>query len=89
MEDPKIITNGENTLVDVELDGKPRRVSVSREWIEDRLNLSSQEAANLTTEQRQEFIKAHLGEIISAANAKRDHTSNIADLIFVHTRDYG
>jgi hypothetical protein len=67
MESDSVRTIGENTLVDVWIDGKVRSIVVSRSAIERFGQLPPDAAAALSDDERNEFVRAHLGQVVSAA----------------------
>jgi hypothetical protein len=66
METDSIRTSGENTLVDIWIDGKMRSVSVSGEAIAAFLRLAPDRAA-LGDEDRREFVRTHLDLVVNMA----------------------
>ena len=70
METDSVRTSGENTLVDVWIDGKMRSIAVSRDAIAAFLHLSSARAAALSDEDRREFVRTRLSVVVSAAKDK-------------------
>lgn len=87
MTDQPITTNGDSTLVDLVIDGRLRRVSVSRDWIDARFGMRPGSAAVPTSKQREDFVRAHLSEVVAAAQAKLGRTNPDADLVMVQTKD--
>jgi hypothetical protein len=66
METDSIRTSGENTLVDIWIDGKMRSISVSGEAIAAFLRLAPDQAA-LADEDRREFVRTHLDLVVNMA----------------------
>lgn len=67
METDSIRTSGENTVVDIWIDGKMRSVSVSGDAIAAFLRLTPDKAATLGDEERREFVRMHLDLVVSTA----------------------
>jgi hypothetical protein len=67
MENDTVRTTGDNTLVDMWIDGKLRAIAVSRRAIEAFLRLPLDRAAALTDDDRNEFVRTHLTLILQAA----------------------
>jgi hypothetical protein len=67
MENDVVRTSGENTLVDLWLEGRFRSITVLRSAIEVYLRASQEEAALMTALDRREFVRTHLGLIGRAA----------------------
>jgi hypothetical protein len=73
MENDTVRTTGDNTLVDMWIDGKLRAIAVSRRAIEAFLRLPPDQAAALSDDDRNEFVRTHLTLILqSAAERLRD-----------------
>lgn len=68
MESDSIRSSGNNTLVDVWVEGKLRAISVAREAIE--TFLGSKLPAAMSDEDRCEFVRTHLPEIVAAVQVK-------------------
>ena len=84
MQKGPIKSNGDRVLVDVEIDGKERRVSITREAIWEYLRLPPKAAASMTLAERQEFVRTHLPEVIAAAKRKLGVTNASADLVMIN-----
>ena len=67
MENDTVRTTGDNTLVDMWIDGKLRAIAVSRRAIEAFLRLPPDRAAALSDDNRNEFVRTHLTLILQAA----------------------
>ena len=67
METDSIRTSGENTLVDIWIDGKMRSICVSGEAIAALLRLTPDRAAKLGDEDRREFVRTHLDLVVNVA----------------------
>ena len=74
METDSIRTSGENTLVDIWIDGKMRSISVSGEAIAAFLRLTPDRATALGDEDRREFVRTHLDLVVNMA---RDQLRNM------------
>lgn len=61
MENDTVRTLGDNTLVDIWIEGKSRAITISREAIEARAGTASSEG------ERREFVRTNLGLIVRAA----------------------
>lgn len=67
MENDTVRTTGDNTLVDMWIDGKLRAIAVSRQAIEAFLRLPPDRAAALSDDDRNEFVRTNLTLILQAA----------------------
>ena len=67
MENDSVRTIGEETLVDVWVEGKMRSIVVPRAAIEALGNLSPGKVQLMSDEQRNAFVRDHLGLVVSAA----------------------
>lgn len=67
METDSIRTSGENTVVDIWIDGKMRSVSVSGDAIGAFLRLAPEKAAALADEDRREFVRMNLDLVVNKA----------------------
>jgi hypothetical protein len=67
MESDSVRSSGEFTVVDIWVAGKLRCVSVSRDAIDGFLQLPADRAAAFTDDDRREFVRTHLSQIVSAA----------------------
>jgi hypothetical protein len=68
MDNDAVRTSGDQTLVDMWIDGKSRTVSISRAAIEAHLQLNPDRAAAMTDEDRREFVRGNLKLLASAAS---------------------
>jgi len=66
METDSIRSSGDNTLVDIWIDGKMRSIAVSGEAIAAFLRLAPDQAA-LADEDRREFVRTHLDLVVNMA----------------------
>src|SRR5436190_12183246 len=89
MENDSIRTSGEDTLVDVWVDGKMRSVAVSRDAIAAFLHLPPDRAATLTDEARREFVRTNLSKVVSAAKDRLRNTDPGADSIMIEAGPVG
>lgn len=87
MENDSVRSSGDSTVVDIWIAGKLRGVSVTREAIEAFLQLPPDRAATLTPEDRREFVRTHLGEVITAATTKLHETSFDAATVVIEPGD--
>ncbi len=85
MESDSVRSAGEFTVVDMWVEGKLRCISVSRDAIEGFLRLSPERAAALTDEDRREFVRTHLGQIVAAAKTQLQSLDPTADSIVIGT----
>ena len=67
METDSIRTSGENTVVDIWIDGKMRSVSVSGDAIAAFLRLPPDKAVAVSDEDRREFVRMHLDLVVNKA----------------------
>jgi len=68
MENDSIRASGNNTLVDVWVEGKLRAISVTREAIE--TFLGSKLPQNMSEDDRCEFVRTHLPQVVAAVQVK-------------------
>ncbi len=85
MDDGKVATSGDNTIVNVVLGIHPRRVSVSREAIEDYLHLTPDAAAKMSAAERRAFVQTNFMMVITAADRKLERTTTPSDVIVIDT----
>jgi len=83
MESDSVRSSGEFTVVDMWVEGKLRCISVSREAIEGFLRLPSDRAAALTDDDRREFVRMNLGQIVAAAKTQLESMDPTADNIVI------
>ena len=67
MESDSVRAMGDSTLVDLWIDGKFRAITISRQAIESYLQLAPGDAASMSETDRREFVRVHLGLVVSAA----------------------
>ena len=89
MENDGIRTNGGNTLVDIWIDGKLRSICVSRTAIETFLKLRPERAAAMSEEDRCEFVRTRLRQVVTAARDRLHATNPAADSIFIDAGQLG
>jgi hypothetical protein len=73
MENDTVRTLGDDTLVDIWIEGKSRAIVITRDAIETYLGLGSREAADMNDAGRCEFVRTNLGLIVRSAT-ERIHT---------------
>ena len=83
MENDSVRSMGESTLVDVWINGKMRSVCVSRAAIEGFLKPSSQAAAAMSDDDRREFVRTHLAEVVEAAKDRLGGKDSGAESILI------
>jgi hypothetical protein len=83
MESDSVRSAGEFTVVDMWVEGKLRCVSVSRDAIDGFLRLSPERAAALTDEDRREFVRTHLGQVVAAAKTQLQSIDPTSDSIVI------
>jgi hypothetical protein len=89
MENDSVRTSGDVTLVDMWIDGKLRAISLSRDAIGAFLRLPPDRAGSLTEDERREFVRTHLSQVVTAAkNALRDGDPH-ADTVMIDPGQFG
>jgi hypothetical protein len=83
MENDTVRTTGDNTLVDMWIDGKLRAIAVSRRAIEAFLRLPPERAAALSEDDRNEFVRTHLALILQAAAERLRDTDRGASSVTI------
>jgi hypothetical protein len=83
MENDTVRTTGDNTLVDMWIDGKLRAIAVSRRAIEAFLRLTPDRAAALSEDDRNEFVRTHLALILQAAAERLRDTDRGASSVII------
>lgn len=83
METDSIRTSGENTVVDIWIEGKMRSVSVSGDAIAAFLRLTPDKASTLADEDRREFVRMHLDLVVKTARDRLRDTDAGADAIMI------
>lgn len=79
---------GDSTLVDLWIEGKFRAISISRQAIETYLELAPADAASMSETDRREFVREHLGLVVSAATALL-HSKPGAETIVIEAGQLG
>jgi hypothetical protein len=80
MENDSIRASGTDTLVDIWIDGKLRAISITNEAIAAFVGF---EQAGLSDEQRCEFIRTHLPQVVVAVKLPRNDTAPDADTVVI------
>jgi hypothetical protein len=88
MENDSVRTMGDSTVVDLWIEGKFRAVTISRQAIESYLQLSPDAALSMGETERREFVRTHLGLIVSAATVLL-HADPGADTIVIDAGQLG
>lgn len=81
MEGDSIRTSGNDTFVDIWIEGKVRSICISRAAID--AHLGFDRGANLSEDERREFVRANLPLVISAAKSRLAETGPTADSIMI------
>ena len=85
MENDSVRTSGETTLLDMWIAGKLRSISVSRAAVEAWLQLPP--GRSTTDDERREFVRTHLGEVVTVATQKLERTDPAAGAISIDAAD--
>src|SRR5690348_8275903 len=88
MESDSVRAMGDSTLVDLWIEGKFRAITISRQAIENYLRLAPGDAASMSETDRREFVRLHLGLVVSAATALL-HSNPGAETIVVEAGQLG
>lgn len=86
MENDSIRASGSNTLVDIWIDGKLRAICVEREAID--AFLGYDRSAELTENDRCEFVRMHLPLVVRAATTRLQETDPRADTVLIGGGDF-
>jgi hypothetical protein len=78
-------TQDGNTELQAWVGGESRNIAVTREAIEAYLDLNSEKAAAMSAEARCQFVRDHLGTVISAAKRKMEPSDRAADVVTIRT----
>jgi len=70
MENDTVRTLGDDTLVDIWIEGKSRAIVITRDAIETYLGLGSPEAAGMNDAGRCEFVRTNLSLIVRSATER-------------------
>jgi hypothetical protein len=81
MENDSIRASGTDTLVDIWIDGKLRAISVAQEAIGAYLGFD--QAADMSDNDRCEFVRTNLPLVIKAAKARLRETGPTADTVII------
>jgi hypothetical protein len=73
----------DDVVVRLEIRAQDRRVTVTREALEDFLQLTPKEAGEITMEQRLERVQKNLPSVIAAVHRKIDTGNTNADAIVI------
>ena len=84
MTNEEVKPHGDATLVSIELDGMWRRITITREAIEEHLHLSSEKAAAMTEHERCEFVRTHLPYVFAAVRRKIRGSETARHIILRH-----
>ncbi len=86
MENDSIRASGTDTLVDIWIDGKLRAISITNEAIAAFVGF---ERAGLSDEQRCEFIRTHLPQVVVAVKLRLIDTAPDADTVVIDVGQLG
>jgi hypothetical protein len=89
MENDSVRTIGDCTLVDIWISGKLRGISVSRGAIDAFRQLTPGRAAEMSDEDRRQFVTANLGIIVSAAAKKLAGANPGSETVLLEAGDIG
>jgi len=89
MENDSVRSSGENTLVDMWIDGRLCAISVSREAIEAFLRMPPERAAAMSDDDRREFVRTHLSLVLTAAARGLRSTDPAADTVTIEAGQLG
>jgi hypothetical protein len=67
MDNDAVRSSGDRTIVDMWIEGKFRSISVTKAAIEAHLGLSAERAAEMTDDERRDFVRANLKLLAGAA----------------------
>jgi hypothetical protein len=81
MEGDSIRTSGNDTFVDIWIEGKVRSICISRAAID--AHLGFDRGTNLSEDDRREFVRSNLPLLISAAKTRLAETGPTADSILI------
>jgi len=82
MESDSLRSSGEFTVVDMWVEGKLRSISVSRSAIESFLRLPAG-TSTMTDEDRREFVRTHLAQVVAAAKTQLQSMDADTDSIVI------
>lgn len=87
MENDSIRASGSSTLVDVWVNGKLRAISVTSDAIEAFLGVSR--AKGMSEDERCEFVRGHLPQLVTAVKARLRDTDPDADSVVIDIGQLG
>jgi hypothetical protein len=87
MENDSIRASGNDTLVDMWINGKLRAISISRDAIAS--YIGSDRAASMSEGDRCEFIRTHLPLVVSAVRAKLRDSNPSAESVVIEAGELG
>ena len=87
MENDSIRASGNDTLVDIWINGKLRAICVSREAIDAFVGLNR--AIGMSDEDRCEFVRGHLPLVVTAVKARLAETGPAADRVVIDAGQLG
>ncbi len=82
--EPQFVASDGDVVVQMEIRDLDREIIVTREAFEDLFQLSSNEAAELTLEQRCDRVRKNLPAVIAAVHRKIDLGQAAASLIVIY-----
>lgn len=85
MENDSIRASGSNTLVDIWIEGKLRAICISREAIDAFLGFDR--AADMSENDRCEFVRLHLPLVVRTAATKLQQTGPLSDTVVINAGD--
>jgi hypothetical protein len=83
LENDSIRANGNTTLVDIWVEGKLRAISIGREAIESYLGLRPDKAAEMSEDDRCEFVRTHMSLVIAAVKDRLRESGGTADSVVI------
>lgn len=87
MENDSIRASGSSTLVDIWVNGKLRAISVTSDAIETFLGVNR--ARGLSEDERCEFVRGHLPQLVTAVRARLRDTDPNADSVVIDVGQLG
>jgi len=87
MENDSIRASGSSTLVDIWVNGKLRAISVTSDAIEAFLGVSR--AKGMSEDERCEFVRGHLPQLVTAVKARLRDTDPNADCVVIDIGQLG
>jgi hypothetical protein len=83
MESDSVRSSGDSVVVDMWIDGRLRAICVSREAIEGFLHLTPARATEMSDEDRREFVRTHLAQVVTAATKQLRSKDPNADCVTI------